>query len=182
MALIHPWHDVSLGKDAPKIVQAIVEIPFRTSVKYELDKESGLLRLDRHMHSAVHYPADYGFLPQTYCDDKDPLDVLILTNQPTQSLALCEVKVIGAFKMSDDGEQDDKIIGVHAHDPHYKEWNSIKDIPKHYLKEIQHFFETYKQLKGGNVKITKVLDVKDAYKIIADAQKLYQKNFKKGKE
>ncbi len=181
MTGIHPWHDIPIGKEKPKVINAIIEIPAKSTVKYELDKDTGLLKLDRHMHSAVHYPGDYGFIPQTYCDDKDPLDVVILTNQPTNPLTLCEVKLIGVMKMVDSGEQDDKLLGVHANDPRFKEWNSIKDIPQHYLKEIQHFFETYKQLKGGNVKITKILDVKDAYKILEEAEKLYQKTYGKNK-
>lgn len=179
MTGIHPWHDISVGKKKPKIINAIIEIPARTSVKYELDKATGLLKLDRHMHSSVHYPGDYGFIPQTLCDDKDPLDVIIITTHATNPLTLCEVKLIGVMKMIDDNEEDDKLLAVHANDPHYTEWNSIKDIPQHYLKNIQHFFETYKQLKGGTVKINKILGIKDAYKILEASEKLYQKTYQK---
>ena len=112
----NPWHAVAIGKKIPQFVQAIIEIPKGSKAKYELDKESGLLKLDRVLFSAVHYPANYGFIPQTYCDDKDPLDILVICSVDVEPLCLIEAKVIGVMHMIDGGEIDDKIIAVAAHD------------------------------------------------------------------
>jgi len=177
MNSIHPWHGIEVGPKQPKIVNCIVEIPRDSTIKYELDKASGLLKLDRYMYSAVHYPADYGFIPKTLWEDGDPLDIFILTHRPTYSLTLCEAKVIGAIRMIDNGEKDDKILAVHAQDPRYSEWNSIKDIPKHFLKELHHFLETYKELQGKKVKVYEILDKQHAFKDIKRAQELYKKEF-----
>jgi len=177
--MIHPWHDVSVGEGAPSVVHAIIEIPKDSHIKYEMDKETGLLRLDRVLYSAVHYPGDYGFVPQTYWDDGDPLDILVLTNRPVVPMTLAEVRIIGVLRMIDGKEKDDKLIGVYEHDPRFSEFASIKDIPKHTLEEMKHFFETYKQLQGKTCKVLDILDKDEAYKDIAIAQKLYREKFKK---
>jgi inorganic pyrophosphatase len=176
---VHPWHDIGVGKKAPKIINAVIEIPKDETIKYELDKETGLLKLDRYMYSAMHYPADYGFIPQTYCDDDDPLDVFVVTHRPTYPMTLCEVKVIGVIRMIDDDEQDDKLIAVHANDPRYNEWNSIKDIPQHFLKEMQHFLERYKDLQGKVVKVMEILDAEEAWKDVKVSMKMYDEKFRK---
>src|SRR5512141_352181 len=116
---MHPWHDVDPGSSAPAFVRAIIEIPKGSKGKYELDKDSGLLKVDRVLFSSVHYPANYGFIPRTYCDDHDPLDVLVLGQEPVVPLAIMRAKAIGVMKMTDQGEEDDKIIAVHADDPEY---------------------------------------------------------------
>lgn len=175
----HPWHHVEVGTKSPEIINMIVEIPKNSRVKYELHKETGLLMLDRHMFSAVHYPGDYGFIPQTLWDDGDPLDIIIITNEPTYPLTICEVKVIGVLRMIDEDEEDDKIIAVHANDPRCKEWNDIKDIPQHFLKEFNHFFESYKQLQGKTVKVYKVLGSEAAYKDIEKGLKMYSEKYGK---
>ena len=176
---IHPWHDISVGDKAPKIVNMIIEIPKGSRVKYELDKKTGMLRMDRYMYSAVHYPGDYGFIPQTLWEDNDPMDVMIITNEPTYPLTICEVKVIGVIRMIDEDEEDDKIIAVHAGDPRYSEWTSIKDVPQHFLKELEHFLETYKDLQGKKVKVYRTLGPTEAFKDIKKARQMYDKRYKK---
>jgi inorganic pyrophosphatase len=163
-------------------VQAIVEIPKDSKIKYELDKESGLLRLDRYLFSAVHYPGDYGFIPRTLWHDGDPLDVFVITHRETFPLCICEVKPIGVIRMTDEEEQDDKIVAVHAKDPRYSEFNSIKEVPAHYLKELHTFLETYKALENKVVKVYEILDVESAYEDIKKAQEMYQKKFGKVKK
>lgn len=178
MTIKNAWHDVEIGKKAPEIVNAIIEIPKDSKQKYELDKETGMLKLDRFLYSAVHYPGDYGFLPQTLWDDNDPLDIIILTNRPVYPMTLVSVRVIGVLRMQDNGEKDDKIIGVYDCDPRYKEYQSIKDIPTHIIAELKHFFETYKQLQGKECKILQILDKQDALKDIELGRKLYNLKFR----
>lgn len=168
-------NNLEVGKKAPKIVNAIIEIPKNSSIKYEIDKKTGLLKLDRMLFSSDYYPGDYGLIPRTHCDDGDPLDVIVITSQPLLPMTIAEVRVIGVLKMKDDGEQDDKIIGVYDSDPRYEEYKDIKDIRGHRLKEIKNFFETYKILQGKKVKITRIENRKAAEKVIIDAQKLYKK-------
>ncbi len=176
--VLNPIHDVSIGEKSPSIVNAIVEIPKDSKIKYELDKETGLLKLDRYLFSAVHYPGDYGFIPRTLWMDGDPLDVFIITHRETYPLTLCEVKPIGVIRMIDDEEQDDKIIAVHARDPRYSEWDSIADVPQHFLKELRTFLESYKDLEGKTVKVFEILDKAEAYADIEKAQKLYNIEYK----
>lgn len=181
MASVHPWHNISVGDNQPQVVNAVIEIPKDCTVKYELDKETGLLRLDRYMHSAVYYPADYGFIPQTYCEDNDPLDIFIFTNRPTYPMTLCDAKVIGVLRMIDGGEKDDKILAVHDGDPRYGEWNDIADIPQHFLKELRHFLERYKELQGKDVEVFEVLPKEEAYKDIEQSMKMYKEKFQDNK-
>lgn len=177
MAIQNPWHDVDIGKESPKVVNAIIEIPKDSTQKYELDKDTGLLKLDRFMYSAVHYPGDYGFIPKTLWSDGDPLDIIILTGRPVFPLTLAKVRVIGVMRMVDDEEEDDKIIGVYDNDPRFKEFNSIKDIPTHTLVELKNFFERYKELQNKKVSISEMLDREDALKAIEKSQKLYDMKF-----
>ena len=172
----HPYHDISVGKNAPSVVNAVVEIPKDSKIKYEVDKETGMLRMDRFMYSAVLYPGDYGFIPQTLAHDDDPLDVFIFTSAPCHPLTLCEVRVIGAIHMTDSNERDDKILAVHVGDPRYAEWESIRDVPGHYLKELKHFLETYKELQHKKTKLYKIQVVKAAYSIINQSLQRYQRS------
>ncbi|MBN2881565.1 inorganic diphosphatase [Candidatus Woesearchaeota archaeon] len=173
----HPWHDIEIGKKSPKVVNMVVEIPKDSTVKYELDKKTGLLKMDRLLFSSIHYPGNYGFIPKTLWDDNDPLDILVLSNRPVYPLTICQVRVIGVFRMRDDKEGDDKIIAVHEDDPRFIEWTDLDKIPQHYLKEIKHFFETYKQLQNKQVKVFKILGRVEAYKSILKGKELYDAKY-----
>ncbi len=175
---MHPWHDVSFGKDAPKVVTAIIEVPKGSKSKYELDKDSGLIKLDRILFSSVVYPANYGFIPRTLCEDKDPLDILVLSQEAAIPLCLMRAKPIGVMKMLDQGESDDKIIAVHLDDPEYAHYKSIEELPPHRMKEVKRFFEDYKALEKKTVKVKNFLGPKEAIKIIQESIEDYKKIFK----
>ncbi len=172
--MLNAWHSVSFGKEAPKFVNAIIEIPRDSKAKYELDKETGMIKLDRVLFSAVHYPANYGFIPQTYCDDKDPLDILVISSVDAVPLCLVEAKVIGVMQMIDNNEQDDKIIAVAKNDMSVNHIDNLDMLPRHTMLQIQRFFEDYKKLEHKEVIVEKFLDKDAAYKIIQAALDLYQ--------
>lgn len=178
MAVHNSWHDVTVGPKAPEVVNAIIEIPKDCTLKYELDKDTGMLKLDRFLYSAVHYPGDYGFIPQTLWEDGDPLDVIVITGRPVYPMTLAEIRVVGVLRMLDDNEKDDKILAVYDCDPRFKEVESIKDVPKHIMVELKHFFESYKQLQGRECKILQILDKKDACKSIELGQRLYDMKYR----
>ena len=161
--MLHPWHGVGVGEQAPEVVTAIIEVPRGSNIKYELDKASGLLKVDRILYSAVHYPANYGFIPQSYCDDNDPLDILVLGQEPVLPLSILRAKPIGVMKMFDQGEMDDKIIAVHMDDPEYAHYKTIDELPPHCLENKQVIIETF-------------LGPDEARKTINDALALYQEN------
>ena len=174
---MHPWHDVEVGENAPNDLTAVIEIPSGSKVKYELEKESGLLIADRILYSAVRYPANYGFIPRTYCDDKDPLDILILCQEPVFPMTLMKAKPIGTMKMIDQGEADDKIIAVHADDPEFSYFNSIRELPPHRMAEVKKFFEDYKSLENKQVEVSEVEDVDAAHEVIKKAIADYKDKF-----
>jgi len=149
----NPWHEVPVGPEAPHIVNGIIEIPKNTRAKYELDKESGLLKLDRVLYSSVYYPANYGFIPQTYGDDHDPLDIVVLSQIAVVPLCMLRAKVLGVMRMLDNGEGDDKIIAVAADDMSVNHLNEIEELPSHFLRELRSFFEDYKKLENKEVKV-----------------------------
>jgi inorganic pyrophosphatase len=153
-AMAHPWHDLPNNPDLVETgFNVVIEIPKGSKVKYELDKPSGMLRVDRILYSSVMYPANYGFLPRSYCDDGDPLDVLVLGNEPVVPLALLRARAIGVMHMVDEGAMDDKIIAVHVDDPAFEEYRDIAELPKHLLREIKRFFEDYKTLEHKAVRV-----------------------------
>lgn len=178
ITISHPWHGVSYGEMAPRVVNAVIEIPQGTRAKYEIDKESGLLKLDRIIYSSFHYPCNYGFIPQTYGDDRDPLDILVITSQAVQALCIMQAKVVGVMQMIDSGDADDKIIAVAANDPSVNHYNNIEELPKHFFDELRHFFEEYKKLENKTVVVNEFGDKATALKVIEDAVKFYKENFR----
>src|SRR5690242_18508269 len=150
---VHAWHDVELGDHVDDHFRAVIEIPKGSKVKYELDKRTGLLWLDRVLHSAVHYPANYGFLPRTYCEDGDPLDVLVLGQEPVVPLCILRARAIGVMGMCDEKGQDDKIVAVHVDDPEYAHYRDIAELPPHRLAELERFFLDYKVLEKKTVQV-----------------------------
>lgn len=171
------WHDVPLGKKAPEEINVIIETPKGSSNKYEIDKETGLIKLDRANYSAAPYPVDYGFAPQTFWDDGDALDVIVLATYPIQSGILVNVRPVAIMEMIDTGESDFKVISVPVKDKRWDDVNNLADINKHTLKEIQHFFETYKKLKGDEVVVHGFKDRKAAIEAIEKSVRLYGEKF-----
>src|SRR6201986_1295244 len=177
MNVSHPWHGVPYGNAAPRLVNAIIEIPQGARAKYEIDKESGLLKLDRVIYSSFYYPVNYGFIPQTYGDDKDPLDILVISSLPVVPLCLMEAKVMGVMQMVDSGDADDKIIAVAANDPGVNHYNNIEELPKHFFDELRHFFEEYKKLENKTVGVEEFGDKAAALRMIQDAMAAYKTSF-----
>lgn len=171
---MHPWHEVELYSEIPEIVPAIIEVPQGSQVKYELDKKSGLIKVDRILYSSVHYPANYGFIPQTYCEDNDPLDILVLGQLPVVPLSILRARPIGVMKMIDGGEADDKIIAIHLDDPEFNDYQDISDLPMHKLKTLQRFFKDYKKLENKRVQIEAFLGAAESKEIIQTALSCYQ--------
>ncbi len=175
--MFNPWHHVSIGKEAPRTVNAIVEIPMGTRAKYELDKESGLLRLDRVLYSSVYYPANYGFIPQSYGKDRDPLDILILSQIELEPLCIVEARVLGVMQMVDNGENDDKIIAVASQDVSVNYIGDLGSLPPHFTTELRHFFEQYKILEHKTVTVEDFQGREKAWQIIQESIHDYKKHF-----
>ena len=173
----HPWHDIPTGTNPPIEVTAVIEIPTNERNKYELDKELGVFRLDRVLHSAVHYPGDYGFLPRTLGDDGDPLDVLVLMTIPVFTGCLVGARPIGLFHLVDSGVADEKVLAVPMGDPYSDGLNDLGDIPQHYLKEIEHFFRVYKDLEGTHTETRGFENAAAARAAIRDAMVAYEERF-----
>ncbi len=168
--LMHPWHDFPVDEErVADSFPVVIEVPMGSKNKYELDKTSGLLRLDRVLHSAVYYPANYGFVPRTYCDDGDPLDVLVLGQEPVHPLTVVDVRAIGVMKMRDDKGIDDKLIAVSIGDPAFADYHDFRELPKHVVREMVRFFQDYKVLEGKEVVVDQPLGVGRALEVLRQA-------------
>jgi inorganic pyrophosphatase len=179
MYVLHPWHGAHFGTKAPEIVNGLIEIPQGSRAKYEIDKTTGLLILDRIVYSSFHYPINYGFIPQTLGEDGDPLDILVMCSESIQPLCLVEATVLGNMQMIDNGEKDDKIIAVATRDPTVNHFNSINELPKHFIAVLKNYFEQYKVLENKKVEIDEFQDKEAAYKVIEQAIAFYKTSFPK---
>jgi inorganic pyrophosphatase len=178
--MIHPWHDVTPGSLLPRESNAVIEIPFGSSVKYELDKDSGLIKLDRVLYSAVYYPANYGFIPQTLAEDDDPLDILVLCQETVVPLTIINSRTIGVMTMIDSGKKDHKIIAVATEDPEFNVYTEAAEMPQHRLLMLRRFFQDYKQLEGKAVEVDEIRPAKEAFPIIEEALRRYSTQRRKG--
>ena len=171
---MHPWHDLSpyVGGEAA-LCYAVVEVPKGSKVKYELDKATGLLRVDRILYSSVIYPANYGFIPRTYCDDGDPLDVLVLNSESVQPMSILRARVVGLMRMADGDKQDDKLIAVHLDDPSFAGYQDLSELPRHVERQVRRFFEDYKALEGKSVTVDDFFGADDAVAVPTAAVELY---------
>ena len=170
----HPWHDIAVPEPIEDGFPAYIEIAKGSKVKYELDKETGLLKVDRVLFSAVHYPANYGFIPRTYCDDGDPLDVLVLCQEPVAPFCIMRARAIGYMQMRDEKGGDDKIIAVHLDDPAFNQYSHIREVPQHMLAELKRFFEDYKTLENKTVEVDELQGPFEAAKVIRAALQMYK--------
>jgi inorganic pyrophosphatase len=176
----HPWHDVTPGEHLPAQFVVVVEIPAGSKVKYELDKQTGLLRLDRVLYSAVHYPANYGFIPQTYAEDDDPLDVLVLCQEPVAPLTLVQARAIGLMTMLDTGKRDHKVLAVAVDDPEYNGFREAAQLPAHRLALLRRFFQDYKTLEGKAVEVDEFQPAAAALPVIEQALERYSQGRRRG--
>jgi inorganic pyrophosphatase len=178
--MTHAWHDISPGAHLPREFYSVIEIPFGSSVKYELDKQSGLIKLDRVLYSAVYYPANYGFIPQTLAEDDDPLDVLVLCQEAVVPLTLIHARAIGLMTMIDSGKKDHKIISVATQDPEFNSYTEAEEMPEHRLSMLRRFFLDYKQLEGKAVEVDAIQPAKHALPVIEDALARYSQERRQG--
>jgi inorganic pyrophosphatase len=179
MYVLHPWHGAHYGEQAPRIVNALIEIPQGSKSKYEIDKKTGLLKLDRVIYSSFHYPVNYGFIPQTLGKDGDPLDILVMCSEAIQPLCLVEALVIGNMQMIDTNLIDDKIIAVATKDPGVNYITSLDEVPQHFFSVLKNYFEQYKVLENKEVKINDFQDKERAFEIINESIEFYKETFPK---
>jgi len=173
--MAHPWHDLPNNPDTVSdFFNVVIEIPRGSKMKYELDKPSGLLRADRVLFSSVMYPADYGFLPRSYCEDGDPLDVLVLGSESVQPLTIMQARAVGVMRMKDEGKADDKVIAVHVNDPAVNEYTDISQVPKHTFREIKRYFQDYKALENKEVVVEEFAGAEDALRVVRESLALYR--------
>lgn len=174
----HPWHDLTMGEGAPEIVNAVIEIPKGSKVKYEMDKDTGMCKVDRILYSSVRYPHNYGFIPQTLCEDHDAMDILVLMQEAVYPMSFLRARPIGLLRMIDQGEKDDKIIAVHADDPEFNHLRDISELPKHRLQEIYRFFDDYKKNEKKHVYVDdKFQDSKAAIAAVTASIELYRRTY-----
>jgi inorganic pyrophosphatase len=178
--MTHAWHDVIPGRNLPLEFTTVIEIPKGSTVKYELDKKTGLLRLDRVLYSAVFYPANYGFIPQTLAEDDDPLDVLVMCQEPVDPLTLVNARAIGLMTMIDSGKKDHKVLCVAVDDPEFCGIKTAGELPAHRLNMLKRFFQDYKTLEGKQVEVDDFLPVESAIPVINDALERYSDERRRG--
>lgn len=176
----HPWHDISPGIRLPKEFYAVIEIPLGSNVKYELDKQSGLVRMDRVLYSPTYYPANYGFIPQTFAEDDDPLDVLVMSQESVVPLTVMPARAIGLMTMIDAGKKDQKIIAVATGDPEFNSYQEASQLPAHRLRVLRRFFQDYKQLEHKAVEVDEIAPAEKAYPVIEDALHRYSEQRRRG--
>jgi len=179
MYVLHPWHGAHYGEGSPQQVNGLIEISEGSKAKYEIDKATGLLKLDRVIYSSFHYPVNYGFIPQTLGQDGDPLDILVICSESIQPLCLVKATVIGNMQMIDNGEKDDKIIAVAANDPSVNYIREVEELPRHFIAVLRNYFEQYKVLENKRVEIDEFQPREAAYKVIEDAIAFYKTSFPK---
>ncbi len=177
MYVLHPWHGAHYGDHAPDHVNALIEISQGSRAKYEIDKTTGLLRLDRVIYSSFHYPVNYGFIPKTLGEDGDPLDILVICSESIQPLCLIDATVIGNMQMIDHGEEDHKIIAIASNDPTVNHVSDIDDIPSHFFAQLKNYFQQYKVLENKKVVIDEFQDKQTAYRIINESITRYNDKF-----
>ena len=178
--MMHPWHDITPGENLPGEFNAIIEIPMGSSVKYELDKRTGLIKMDRVLYSAVYYPANYGFIPQTLAEDDDPLDVLVLCQEAVVPLTLVKARAIGLMPMIDSGKRDHKILAVAVYDPEFNGFKEASELPTHRLSMLRRFFQDYKTLEGKAVEVDDLTPADFAHPVIQDALERYSEQRRRG--
>jgi inorganic pyrophosphatase len=175
----HPWHEVSIGENPPELVNSIIEIPKGSRAKYEIDKDSGLIKLDRVIYASMYFPLNYGFIPQTLGEDLDPLDIVVLTQVTVVPLCLIPSKVIGVMRMIDRGQADDKIIAVATQDASVSHINRVEELPEYFKVELKHFFENYKSLENKKVVVDEFQSKEKATQVIEESIQFYKKEFRK---
>ncbi len=173
----HLWHNLAPGPKVPEVVYAVVEVPKGSRNKYEYSKSAGVIKLDRVLYSPLHYPGDYGFIPQSYYGDGDPMDILVMMNEATFPGCVIEARPIGMLRLLDKGEHDDKILAVPATDPQFDEIHMLGDMAKHFLREVEHFFVVYKQLQGMQVVSEGWVDADAAREAVMESLRLYRDTF-----
>jgi inorganic pyrophosphatase len=178
--MIHAWHDITPGEHLPVEFNSVIEIPFGSSVKYELDKSSGLIKLDRILYSAVYYPANYGFIPQTLAEDDDPLDVLVFCQEPVVPLTIIQARTVGLMTMMDGGKKDHKVIAVASKDPEFNSYYNASEMPPHRLMMLRRFFQDYKLLEGKAVEVDEIQPPEAAHPVIEAALAAYSQQRRKG--
>lgn len=175
--MVNLWKEIPLDSKAPELVDVVVEIPKLSRNKYEYDSTPGIFRLDRVLHSPLHYPVDYGFIPQTLEEDGDPVDVMIFGDEPSNQGSVLKVRPVGLLRMLDEGRPDDKVLAVPLGNPRFGEMRDLKDLSSHLLKELEHFFSVYKELEGKETKVLEWKGATAAHEAIEHATKLYEEKF-----
>lgn len=179
---LHLWHNLNPGPKVPEVVYAVVETPKGSRNKYEYSKKAGIIKLDRVLYSPLHYPGDYGFIPQSYFEDGDPMDILVMMNESTFPGCVIEARTLGMLKMIDKGEKDFKVLAVPAHDPYFSQYQTFEDLPQPYINEVEHFFMVYKHLEGATVSNEGWASTEESREAVLDSLDHYRTKFPSGSD